>query len=169
VAHQFSLNETVITALQGQLAAELPATVQTVNADVSDGYTILDPVKVYDHVPPLTVLAGAGFPAVAIEDGRSRFENDLIYSVDGVHQLLVVAFVSNPDPEALAWQLRRYQQAIALAIQADRTLAGTVYTTRLNGIDPGPILAPSDKLAGSLATDYVGWFALEVEMPRSEV
>jgi hypothetical protein len=170
--HYFELNEPVVKALAAQLAAQLPGAVDTVNADVTDGYTILYPVQVHDHVPLLTTLAGVGFPAVAIEDMGTRFEDDIVSSVTGVHRVAVLVFLANPDPEALAWQLRRYQQAVMLAVQADRTLGGesNAWTTRLRGIEPGPFLEPSREPNQQGANDqYLSWFACELEMPRAEV
>ena len=169
MAHNFSLNETIVKALAAQLAAQLPAAVATVNADVTDGYTILDPLNVYDHMPLLSTIAGAGFPAVAIQDGPSRIEDDLVSSATGEHQLLVVAFLANPDPEALAWQLRRYEQAVMLAIQADRTYSGAAWTTRFLGIEPGPMLAPADKPNEPGDSTIISWSAVEIECPREEV
>ncbi len=169
MAHNFSLNEPIITALQAQLAAQLPAKITAVNADVTDGFTIVNPVKVFDHVPLLSTLSGVGFPAVGIEDSGTEFEDDLVSSTTGVHRLAVVAFVSNPDPEALVWQLRRYQQAIMLAIQADRTLGGVAWTTRLKGIDPGPMLEPRDRPNQPADNNYLSWFAVDLECPREEV
>lgn len=169
MAHNFNLNEPVIKALATQLAAQMPTTVTAVNADVSDGYTILPPVRVYDHMPLLSTIAGAGFPAVAIEDMPSQIEDDLVSSATGAHCLAVVVFVANPDPEALAWQLRRSIQAVFLAIQADRTYGGVAWTTTFVGVDPGPMLAPGDKPNSQGDSQYVTWAAVEIECRREEV
>jgi hypothetical protein len=167
MTHNFYLQEPVVTALQNQISNQISAAVAAVNADVTDGYTILTPTKVHGHVPMLSVLSGAGFPAVGIEDGPTRFEDDLVSSVTGWHQLVIVPFIANPDPEALVWQLRRFQQAIMLCIQADRTLGGVVWTTRLLGNEPGPLLAPADREAAD--NSYVSWTGITVECGRSEV
>lgn len=169
MAQNFLLNEPIIEALQNQINNQIQSAVDTVNASVTDGYTIQVPAKVHKHVPLLTVLTATGFPAIGIEDGPTRFEDDLAGAggTTGVHQLALIPFVANPDPEGLVLQLRRYQQAVMLVLQADRSLGGVVWTTRLLGNEPGPILSPSspEEPDGT----YVSWSAIHIECPRAEV
>lgn len=169
MAHSFNLNEPIVTALANQLSAQLPNAIAAVNADVTDGYTIVNPTYIHNHIPLLSTIAGAGFPAIGVEDAGSQIVDDLVSSATGVHRLTIVAFVSNPHPQALAWQLRRYQQAVLLALQVDRTLGGVAWTTRILGVQPGPWLQPAEQLSDMPENTFVSWVAIDIETLREEV
>lgn len=146
------LNEPVIIALQARLAADLPATITGINAAVSDGFLIDDPVNVYDFIPPVALLTD--FPTVGIGDAPSTFEDDQGFSMTGHHRLLVVAYISDPDQRALAWKLRRYAQAIVRVIRSDLQL-GTGWGSGIERIEPGPTLT-DDPDAPRAFTSWTG-------------
>lgn len=167
--HNFSLNESIIAGLVAQLNAQMPTAIATVNADVEETFQIIGPAELYAYMPLLTTVSSRGFPAIAIEDLGSTIEDDLVSSVTGRHRIAVVGLVASQDPEVLAWQLRRYQQAIMLAIQFDRTLGGACWTTTFLGVAPGPFLAPAERPDQDYSSSFVSWVAIEIECVRSEV
>lgn len=162
----YLLNEPVIKALTNQFRTMLNPQIDAVNTRTTDGFKLQYPAQILDHVPLLSVLSGGGFPAIAIEDMGSTFEDDLVTSVTGLHKLAVIVFVQDPDPAGLAWKLRRYQQVIALVIQQDRTLGAAVWNIDFLGIEPGPALEARDP---GQVQGYLSWFALEIQAKREEV
>lgn len=125
------LNEPVVRAVQGMLADELP--------DICSDLDLPAPVAVETFVPPLALLLD--FPTLGIGDAPTRFEDDQGFSATGRHELMIVAFLADQDQEALAWNLRRYGQAIVRTLRTDLQLRGSAFGSGLVGVDPGPTLA----------------------------
>lgn len=124
------LNEPIVHAVQEMLADELPA----ICADLD----VPPPVAVEDFIPPVGLLLD--FPTIGIGDGGTRFEDDEGFSATGRHELLVVAYLSNQDQQGLAWDLRRYTQAIVRVLRSDLKLGGSAWGSGLVGSAPGPTL-----------------------------
>ena len=156
------LNEPLVRALRDRLEDEPPAEVAAINAAIPDAFALEAPAQVLGHVP--TDADFTAFPVVGITDGSSRFEDDTGWAATGVHELIVVAFLVNPDQEALAWQLRRYAKAIARVALRGRSLdpswEGGVTLVR---VDPGPSLANEED-----PRTYFSWIAVTIQAKREE-
>ena len=124
------LNEPIVHALQTQLSEGLP--------DVCAELDLTAPVAVEDYIPPVGLLLD--FPTIGIGDGSTRFEDDEGFSATGRHELLIVAYLSNQDQQTLAWELRRYTQAIVRVVRSDLKLGGSAWGSGLVGTAPGPTL-----------------------------
>lgn len=148
------LNEPVIAALKGRLENNLQAAIDDINAGVADGFE-LEPVQQVLGFAPLPEYLTT-FPTVGITDGASTFEDDMAFAVTGRHEILVVIYQQNADQEALAWQLRRYTQAICQVILANRNLDDAAWGTGLIEIAPGPALENSDPDAVAKWMTYAG-------------
>ena len=146
------LNEPVIAALRDRLEDDLPAAITSLNASVTDGFTISNPVNVYDFIPPVALLLD--FPTVGIGDAPSTFEDDQGFSMTGRHRLLICAYLSDPDQRALAWKLRRYSQAIVRVLRSDQQI-GPGWGSGVERIDPGPTLTDNPE-APQTFTSWVG-------------
>lgn len=139
MADFFKLDEPIIAALVAQLRANVAAEVDAINADVTDGRMIEPPAQILDYAPTPSDLQG-GFPIIGVASAPSKFEADLVTSVVGVHQIILVGVISNPDPSVLEWQLRRYLRLMMNIVQLDRTYGGRCRGTILDRADPGPLV-----------------------------
>lgn len=160
-----TLNEPIVKQLQTILAANLPAEVTAINAaanTVADGFTIEDPAQVLDFVPPVEYLTT--FPTVAIGDGPSTFADDNAWSATGRHTLFIVCFLQDPDQQALAWRLRRYEQALIRVVLANRNLGTAAWGTVLDGIDPGPTLVDDPKAPQT----WLSWAGIRIVAHKDE-
>lgn len=153
-AGQYELNEPVVVALLARL--QDPALLNVEIAAIAAGCTRQDeadslgpvaPAQVLDFVPPPSYLVD--FPTIGIQDTSTMGEDDTGSSMTGRHLMGVVVFCSDPDQHILAWQLRRYLQAITRVCLAGRTLGSTspmaAWGTGFAGIDWGPTLASTSK------------------------
>lgn len=137
----YTLTDTVIKEIVRRLTTDLPACITAINATVTDGFTI-DPVAdgmLFDYPPPMRLLTS--FPAVALIDGPTTFEDDTSWSATGVHTFTVVAFVQALEQRPLSWKLRRYAEAVSNCVLAGRTLPPDGWGVTLTRIDPGPTLS----------------------------
>lgn len=171
------LTEPIVTAMVKLLKTNLPAVVTELNATITDGYTIDEPVQYLPYVPVPSTLQG-GMPAIGVQRMAAQFQNDIIVNVDAAHRYAVVAIVQNVDQQALAWQLDRTLQAITYTIQNDRVhlpaggimqQAG-VWNLKLESTEPGPLLGDLDPFnPESPPRSYLSWVALVMSSERTEV
>lgn len=126
-AGQYALTEPVVYALLARLQdpAQLNVEIANIAAGVSrqDESNSLQPipaVQIFDFVPPPSYLTA--FPTIGIQDAATVAEDDTGQSMTGRHSMGIVVFCSDPDQHILAWQLRRYIQAITRVALATRTL-----------------------------------------------
>lgn len=122
----YQLTEPGIAAIIARL--EDPAQLNAEIASIAAGVTAADqaaslvPIpaaNINDFVPPPSFLVD--FPQIGIQDMGSDLEDDTGHSATGQHRFGVVIFCSDPNPEILAWELRRYAQAVARVLLANRS------------------------------------------------
>jgi|SRR5919108_1744199 hypothetical protein len=138
----FALNEQLVTALAAKLTAQLPAAITEINAAVTDGFTITNPVEVLDYVPDEREISAKAStaPLVGIQDVTSTFKDDIGSSVTGQHAFAVLVWLYDPSRQALARKLRRYQRALATVCLAGRAISTIGYGVTLRNAAPGPTL-----------------------------
>ena len=164
MADFFKLDEPIIAAIVAQLRANVAAEVDAINANVADGRTIDHPAQILDYAPTPSDLQG-GFPIIGVASAPTKFEDDLVRQVVGVHQIILVGVVANADPAVLEWQLKRYLRLMLNVVQLDRTYGGGCRGTILDRADPGPLVQnPNPK------TDltYLSWCWLWLRCSRDE-
>jgi hypothetical protein len=163
-----TLNETTVRAVKTRLEADLEAEIAQINAAATDDFTIAEPAQVLDYIPYPQILTV--FPTIGIGDGVSTFEDDQGNSATGRHELLVVVYLQNADQEALAWQLRRYLQAVTRVVLAGRTLndtlSGAGWGTGLVRISPGPTLADNED--PEAVKTWMSWGGIVIWAKRDE-
>lgn len=175
------LNEPIIKQLMKLLESEtlgLAAAVTALNATITDSFTLDAPAQILDHMPTPGALKG-GVPAICIQDLPAQFEDDLQFSLSADHPLGIAVVIQNADQQTLAWQLRRYIQAIMHVIQQDRiNPAGgilreppaQVWYTAFTGTEPGPLLGDRDPQAPDQPpTSFLSWTWLLIRCRRQEV
>lgn len=157
----FQLNEPIVTALVARLEDELPAEVDRINGAIADDFQIESPQHVYPFVPSLE--AQDAFPVLGIQDLPSRFEDDTGAGVTGNHRHGIVAFVAADDLEWLAWQLRRYAQAVTNVALRGRALGDAAWMSKLERVDYGPTLESPEN-----PRTWVSWVLVTIEFRRDE-
>ena len=172
-----ALNEPVIKALAELLQANLGVECTAINNELADDYTLEQPVAILPYMPFALTLE-QGMPLVAIQDLPSTFENDLQYSMESEHTLGIASILQTSDHATLAWQLRRYNQAIMQVIQTDRmqgtssvmrTKGGVTYVEFLS-TEPGPMLGDRDPDADGIPpTSFRSWTWLIIKCRRLEI
>jgi hypothetical protein len=156
--------EGAVNALRNRLEADLPAAITTINAAVTDGYTIDNPVEVLDHVPPLSTRVN--FPFVAVEDGYGEFLVDNGFFAEGQYRISVLAFLQESTQQALARKLRRYQLALLRVSMQNRNLGsgtGIPFSVQLERTDPGPTLGERED-----PTQWLSWVAVTLKVKLIE-
>jgi hypothetical protein len=170
------LIEPLVDAMVTLLTQNLQATVDALNATITDGYTVPAVNQIVPYVPvPSTLLGGA--PVVGVQEIGADFEDDLQYNTDATHQYAVVAVIQNADHIALMWQLRRMLQAIAATIQNDRLATSSIMKTQggawsVNFVrtEPGPLLGDIDPVTPDQPPrSYLSWTGLILSSKRREV
>lgn len=121
----YDLNERAILAVLGRLNNNLKANIDAVNAntasDPNRNQTVIAyPASVLDAPPPLGQLVN--FPIIAVIDGNMTFTDDVGWGATGNYEMTIVVYCSSPDPTTLAWQLRRYVQAVLTTVIIGRTM-----------------------------------------------
>lgn len=144
------LTEPTVTALVAKLSAGLNAKIDEVNSAVTDGYPIDYPAAILDYVPPVGVMPA--FPIVCISDGNVFLEDDTGFGATGVFDLTIVIYIQNVDQRALAWQLRRYAQAVARCALDQRRIGTAAWGVVLNAVRSGPTLARDESPREFLST-----------------
>lgn len=162
--------EPAVAALRTRIATDLGGHVTTINAAVTDGYTITTPdaQNILDYMPSVGELVA--FPTVGIEHGPGRFQDDTGYSATGVYDLIVVTFVQHAEPQGLARLVRRHQLAMLRTVMADRNLGsgtGIPWGVTLRNMDFGPALTRRDRGDGPPDT-YMTWSAIAVQVKLDE-
>lgn len=150
-----------------QLNAEIAAIAAGVTrADEKASLIAIEAAQVFDFVPPPTFLTA--FPTVGIEDAASLLEDDTGSAATGKHTMGVVCFCSDPDQHILAWQLRRYMQAITRVVLAGRTLGVesplAAWGTGMVGVSWGPTLAST-----ATPQTWMSWAMLQIWCRREEL
>lgn len=169
----FQLDEPVIQAILARLEdpAQLNAQVAQIAATVTDpdqaaSLVPVDPANINDFVPPPSFLVA--FPAIGLQDMGTRLEDDTGHSATGRHVVGVVIFCSDPNQEILAWQLRRYAQAVTRTILAGRTLndtiTGAAWGTGLDQIAWGPTLSST-----ATPQTWMSWCVVSIWARREEM
>ena len=172
--NQYALNEPPINALlaryqdPAQLNAEIANIAAGVTrADEANSLVPIPPAQIFDFVPPLSYLTA--FPTIGLQDMSTRFEDDTGATVTGRHVVGTVLYCSDPDQHILAWQLRRYMQAIVRTAMRDRTL-GLVAplaawgTGAEAGIAWGPTLSSTAK-----PQTWLSWAVFALWTRREEI
>lgn len=164
----FDLNERAILAMLGRLNTNMNATIDAINAtttaDPNRNQTqIAYPQQILDAPPILSQLTR--FPIVAIADGQIGFVDDVGWGATGVYEMAVIAYVTDTDPERLAWQLRRYVQAILTTAIVGRNVDFGAYSGAwgaiLKRIVPGKRVRSQDpKQSGEI----MSWVAVVLEL-----
>lgn len=144
------LNEPVVTTLRSRLETELPAIVTAINATVTDGFTIDAPQRVLDYIPPVGDLNA--LPLIGISDGEMILEDDTGWGATGVFDISVVVYLQSSDQRVLAWQLRRYAQALVRAIRTPTIAIGEGWGVYNFRVRPGPTLGRDESPRQWLST-----------------
>lgn len=174
----FQLNEPIIAQLLELLEAKLPAAIEALNATITDSITLDQPAQLLDYMPAPGELK-AGVPAVCIQDLPAQFEDDLQFSITADHPIGIASVIQNADQRSLAWQLRRYTQAIAHVLSEDRLASDGGYLRRppaqvwrvaFSGTEPGPLLGDRDPNAPDKPpSSFLSWTWLLIRARRQEV
>lgn len=166
----FSGPEAIANALVARLISDLPGQIDTINSQVTDGYTIdyMGDDRVLDFIPGPGELS-AGVPVIGIEDGIGRIEDDIGFAATGVYGFSVYTFDQDPEKVALARKLRRWQRALASALMRDRRLSdgsGAVgWGITLARWLPGDTLGVEDPDRGKT---WLSWAGVEVVCKSDE-
>lgn len=149
---QTTLNETVIEAVSSMLSTDLPAALSAIDT----GLPV--PVNIYEYLPPVVMITD--YPTIGIGDGPTMTEDDIASSWTEVHSLLVVVHLAEQNPEALAWDLRHYVQAMVNVLASDRTLNGSAFGAGGFRVEPGPMLSDNpDKPQQFMAWSGISFWA----------
>lgn len=170
---QYELTEPIVYALlarlqdPGQLNAELANIQQNVvRADEAKSLVPVNPEQVFDFIPPPSYLTT--FPSIGIQDTASLTEDDTGHSATGKHTMGIVVFCSDPDQHILAWQLRRYMQAITRTVLAGRNLGSepslAAWATGFDRIAWGPTLEST-----ASPTTWMSFAMLQIWARREEL
>jgi hypothetical protein len=160
-----TLNEPAVQAVIARLETNLTDALTVVNSRNDDGYEIEKPVQILPFIPPPDWLND--FPTIGIGDGASGFEDDTGFAATGRHELLIVIYLQHADQDALAWQLRRYTQAVAGVVLAGRNLeAEGAWGTGLVRISPGPTLGDNEE--PEAVKTWVSWAAVQIWAKHEE-
>ena len=160
-ANQYFLNEPVIKAILArledptQLNVEIAqiAAVAGLPADQAASLVPVPATNIQDFVPPPSYLTD--FPAIGIQDISTAGEDDTGSTMTGKHVIGIVIFCSDPSQEILAWQLRRYAQAVTRVVLATRRIGeatdaagrAAAWGVGFQGIAWGPTLSSTSKPA----------------------
>ena len=152
------LNETIVPAIQARLTANLPAIVTDINTNNTTPPYPLDPVQqVLDYVPPVADLFV--LPTIGISDGPIDLEDDVGFGATGVSEFSCILFVQNSDQRALAWQLRRYAQAMVRALRTPTNFnLGDGWGMYNFHVRPGPTLGRQSNPGQFISTLGVSFF-----------
>jgi hypothetical protein len=168
--NQYALTEPGVKAILARLEDpnQLNAEIASIAAAVagSDEAASLIPIpaaNIWDFVPPPSYLTD--FPTLGIQDMGTSLEDDTGSSATGRHVFGVVIFCSHPDHHILAWQLRRYAQAVTRVLLNQRALEGNAaWGTGLDGVAWGPTLTSQAK-----PQTWMSWCVVQVWTRREEI
>lgn len=171
------LSEPVVKQVVALLEANLATTIAALNQTVTDGFEVPAPAQILDYVPVPSTLQG-GTPAIGVQRLPATFVDDLVTSMDAIHQFAVVAILSHVDHRTLVWQLDRMAQAIGNVVQADRRQlpAGGIlqqaglWNVKFLRTEPGPMLGDLDPINPEAPPQtYLSWTLMLFEARRTEV
>ena len=142
--------EPVVDGLVAKLQADLPAAIDAVNAQVTDGLTVdRGALQVLDHVPHILTLHQ--WPTIGVAEGPSIAEDDTGFEFTEVDELHVVCYLQDADQQALARRLRRLRLAVVrVCLSGGRVIPSVVPGTNaawgvtLRRIDPGQTLGEAE-------------------------
>jgi hypothetical protein len=163
--------EAVVAALCKRLDDDLPAAIDTVNLEVTDGTLIEQPQQILDHIPPVEILLA--FPTIGIGEGTGHWEDDTGHEATGRHELSIVCFVQASDQQTLVRQLRRMRRALLRTVMADRAWEDAATPTlhrawgiMLRSVVPGPTLGD---MAAEQVVSWMSWVRIVVEARSDSV
>jgi hypothetical protein len=172
-ANQYELTEPGVHAILARL--EDPAQLNVEIAQIAASLTAADeqaslvpipPAQIYDFVPPPSFLTD--FPTIGIQDMGSRLEDDTGSSATGRHVFGVIIYCSDPDQHLLAWQLRRYAQAVTRVLLAGRSLPvgdpAAAWGTGFESMAWGPTLGSTAK-----PQTWMSWCVVAIWTRREEI
>lgn len=170
---QYELTEPIVYALLERLQDPAQLNVQVAQIaeslarqDEAASLVPVTPAQIFDFVPPPSYLTA--FPSIGIEDATSLLEDDTGSTATGKHSMGIVVFCSDPDQHLLAWQLRRYLQAVTRVVLAGRTLGSenglAAWGTGLQRIAWGPTLE-----SVSTPRTWMSWALLQIWCRREEL
>lgn len=162
---QIQLNEPAIAAVKQRLEDGLADVVDTINAETSDEISLPQPYEILDYLPTPNVLNDT--PTIGIGDGPTTFEDDLGHYSIGRHELLIVVYVQHEDQRQLAWQLRRYLQAITRVVLDQRNLGDGGWGTTLIGTRPGDTLGDVGSDPDSVRS-WLSWAGVAIRVKGDE-
>lgn len=184
ILDEFGLSEVIAEGLGVVLQEHLPTVVEELNAALQErGDTLVLPAPAQILSTTSTEAATqAGMPLVAIADMPAEFEDDLVTDLTASHSFYVHVVIQDSDHETLTKLLRRYKQAIAIALQRDRSapLTGGVSVLSREGLgvwalmfratEPGPLLGERDPDSPDKApSSYLSWSGIVVTCKREEI
>lgn len=185
VTHELELIEPVIDALLEVFRQNQEEVIEKLNEEYDDGIelTPIPEAQYYDYRPTEATWE-KGLPCVGVAELPSRFEDDNVSMLIGVHTLCVWVVVNNADHGTLAKLLRRYTRMLALCIQKDRAFQSgpgkniqimsretqAVWGTKFEGIVPGDMLEerPPDS-PSEPPTSYLSWRGIIIALKREEI
>jgi len=189
ILNEFGLSEVVAKGLQTVLNEHLKTVVTELNtalaeyeADAEGGPLQLEaPAQVLDRIGSESDIEG-GMPLVGIAELPAEFEDDLVQDLTAAHAYYVHVVVQHSDSETLSRTLRRYRQAMLIALQRDRIAplqGGTpvlsreglgVWALMFKATAPGPMLGERDPDSpDGPPNNYLSWDGFIVTCKREEV
>lgn len=145
----YMLNQPVLEALVARFqSAAMASALTEIRAAVAAKYAVMlqPPAQVLAFAPPPSMLPA--LPVLGMIDSDSRLTDDTGSSLTGEHDVGVVAYLANPDPDMLAWGLRYYMQAVVEVAMEGRNLgtgsADGAWGTGARRIIWGPMLQDED-------------------------
>ena len=172
-----NLIEPLVNAMVVLLTNNLQASINALNATITDSYLVPAVGQIVPYTPVPSTLEIGG-PAVGVWELGTQFEDDLQVSLQAEHTFAVVAVLQNADHITLMWQLRRMLQAIAYTISQDRLLGassvmrqqGGAWGVMFDRTEPGPLLADNDPVTPDAPPrSYLSWTGLIFTARRTEV
>ena len=176
-----NLTEPLVTALVGLLQSNLNATIDTLNASLSDSFKLDHVAQFVPYIPVPSTLAG-GTPAIGVGRLGGDFVDDLQVNMDAVHRYGVMSVVENSDQGALGHQLERMLQAVAYTIQQDRLAGnptgsasvmrtqGGAWSVNFVGYEPGPMLGEANpEQPDGPPRSFLSWDLLVLSSKRTEI
>lgn len=152
-----------------QLNAEIAQIAAAVTAaDEAASLVPIPAAQIHDFVPPPSMLTA--LPAIGIDHWGTQLEDDIGSSTAGRHIFGAVIYCSDPDQHLLAWQLRRYAQAVARVLLAGRSLpissavGAAAWGTGLDHVDWGPTLNAPERPG-----TWLSWCSVAIWTRRDEL
>lgn len=166
---RFRLAEPIVTVLAQQIRDNIASACAQVNADVTDGYEILEP-QVLDY--PLPLELQQQWPLVCLAREGGMFRDDTGFSTGGDWRIGLWVFVSDPDPQGLVRRLERTTAAVltaALTTRSFTTPLGSAYGITPRTVTPGPMLEGLPRDGGEPPDGFLSYMVATVECLSDEM